>query len=93
MGGKGPCFDQILRRLVAGGFDRHAVIPCFCSSAAACGSSARLMFDFGCFLDFQPGMCCSEDKRAIHQTAAELQINSLKISGFIVRSQSNSLAL
>lgn len=74
VGGKGgplpPCFDQTVGRLVVGGFDRHAVIPCFCSLAAACGSLAQLMFDFGCFLELQPGMCCSKDKRAIRQTAA-----------------------
>lgn len=93
VGGKGPDFDQIVRRLVVSGFDRHAVILCFCSLAAACGSSSRLMFDFGCFSEFQPGMCRSKDKRAIHQTTAELQINSLKISQFIVRSQSHFLAL
>lgn len=70
MGGKGPCLDQTVGRLVVGGFDRHAVILCFCSLAAACGSSAQLMSDFGCFLELQPGMCCSKDKRATRQTAA-----------------------
>lgn len=93
MVGKGPCFERIVRRLVDGGFDRHTVILGLCSLAAACGSSARLMFDSGRFLELQPGMCCSKDKRAIHQTAAEFQINSLKISRFIVRSQSHFLAL
>lgn len=80
---------QIIRRLVVGCFDRRAVILRFCSSAAACGSSSRLTSGFGCFSEFQPGMCCSTDKRAVHQTTAELQINSLKISRFIVPSQSN----
>lgn len=70
MGGKGPRLDQTGRRLVVGGFDRHAVILCFCSLAAACGSSAQLMSDFGCFLELQPGMCRSKDKRATRQTAA-----------------------
>lgn len=68
---RGPCLDQRVGRLVVGGFDRHAVILCFCALAAACGSSAQLMFDFGCFLELQPGMCCSKDKRAIRQTAAD----------------------
>lgn len=91
--GRGPDFDQIVRRLAVSGFDRHAVILRFCSFAAACGTSSQLMFDFGSFSEFQPGMCCSRDKRAIHQTTAESQINSLKISRLIVRSQSHFLAL
>lgn len=89
MGGKGlevkGGVDVGAWRLVVSGFDWHVVILCWLQLA----SSSRLKSEFGCSPELQPGMCCWKDKGPIHQRSAELQINSLKLSRFITRSQRN----
>lgn len=62
-------------------------------SCVVVGASSRLMFEFGRSPELRPGMRCREDKGAVNQKTAKLQINSREVSRFIARSQRNFPAL
>lgn len=89
----GHILTPVPTRLAVRGFDRHVVILRCCRVGSGRGASSRLMFEFGCSPELRPGMHRREDKGAVNQKTAKLQINSREVSSFIARSQRNFPAL